>query len=235
MTEQQIDGVYYPGGITARVALMARQNMYRLFEREMRPGPNTTILDVGVSDTESVETNLIERIYPHKANITAAGIGSAAGFEASHPDIRYVPIAPGAAMPFADKHFDVVCSNAVLEHVGGAPQRAAFIKELMRVGEALFLTIPHRWFPIEHHTATPLLHFHPSSFRAYCRASGKAYWAEPANLDFLDRRLLLSEWPDQNAPRIAWTGLWLGPWSSNLAVIWRDSSPAREGRGQGVG
>lgn len=218
---EQIDGVYYPGGITAQVSLAARKAMYRLFEREIRPTAATKLLDVGVSDTESVETNVVERLYPHKHNITAAGIGSAEGFEASHPDIPFVPIAPGAPLPFADGAFDVVCSNAVLEHVGGPAERRAFLLELMRVGNALFLTIPHRWFPIEHHTATPLLHFHPQSFRAYCRSNDKAYWADPTHLDFLDRRLVLAEWPAETAPRVVWTGLWLGPWSSNLAIIWK--------------
>src|SRR5262245_4353944 len=222
----QIDGVYYPGGLTARVSLYARQAMYRLFEKTMKPTPETTLLDVGAADVESLETNIVERLYPYKHNITAAGIGSAQGFAASHPDIRFVPIEPGALLPFADKSFDIVCSNAVLEHVGGSVQRQAFLRELMRVGRSLFLTIPHRWFPVEHHTATPLLHFHPPLFRAFCRAANKAYWAEPAHLDFLDGRRILAEWPGASPPRVIWTGLWLGPFSSNLAVVWREPGRA---------
>lgn len=217
----QIDGVYYPGGITAQVSLFARRAMYRLFEREMAPGANTKLLDVGVSDTESVETNILERLYPYPQNITAAGIGSAESFAVSHPGVPFIPIEPGGALPFADKQFDIVCSNAVLEHVGGVAERRFFLSELIRVGKGLFLTIPHRWFPIEHHTATPLLHFHPPSFRSYCRGMGKEYWADPAHLEFLDRRQVLAEWPDARPPRVAWTGLWLGPWSSNLAIVWR--------------
>jgi SAM-dependent methyltransferase len=138
---------------------------------------------------------------------------------ARYPGVRYVRIAAGAPLPFADGAFDVAHSNAVLEHVGGPDARRAFVRELLRVGRRLFLTVPNRWFPVEHHTALPLLHFHPPLFRAACRRLGRASWADPSELDFLDRGLLRREWPADRPVRIVMAGLPLGPFSSNIAVI----------------
>src|SRR5947208_15220808 len=64
-------------------------------------------------------------------------------------------------MPFPDKHFDIVFSNAVVERAGNSEDQAAFISEACRVGRRVFITTPNRWFPVEHHTAVPLLHYLP--------------------------------------------------------------------------
>ena len=65
------------------------------------------------------------------------------------------------ALPFPDGAFDVVHSNAVIEHVGGRERQEAFVREALRVGRRVFLTTPNRWFPIEVHTRLPLVHWLP--------------------------------------------------------------------------
>ena len=67
-------------------------------------------------------------------------------------------------MPFADKAFDIAVSNAVLEHVGAEQHQAAFVRELSRVARRVFISVPNRYFPVEHHTAIPLLHFWKRGF-----------------------------------------------------------------------
>ena len=77
---------------------------------------------------------------------------------------------PGEPLPFRDGEFDVVFSNAVVEHVGSRTAQAAFVGELCRVGKSFFITTPNRWFPVEHHTGLPLLHYLPASvFRSLLR------------------------------------------------------------------
>ena len=73
------------------------------------------------------------------------------------------------ALPFADGSFDVVFSNAVIEHVGDIDRQRLFVAEALRVGRRVFLTTPNRWFPIEVHTRLPLVHWLPE------RAAGRAY------------------------------------------------------------
>ncbi len=60
----------------------------------------------------------------------------------------------GLALPFDDDSFDLVYSNAVIEHVGQEPEQRQFAAEHARVGKHWILTTPNRLFPIESHTMT---------------------------------------------------------------------------------
>jgi SAM-dependent methyltransferase len=83
----------------------------------------------------------------------------------------------GRTLPFANQQFDIVWSNAVLEHVGDRSAQLQFIRELRRVGKHGYLTTPNRYFPIEVHTRMFLLHLLPKSwFDWILRRVGKS-WA----------------------------------------------------------
>lgn len=218
-----VDAIYYRDagslagarGISAR----ARAAMYGLFVRELRPTAATTILDVGVSDEEGPETNMLEKQHPWPGKIVCAGLGDGRELRKSYPGLSYVRIDGSKALPFDDKAFDVGWSNAVLEHVGGSEQRAAFLRELIRVSRSIFITVPNRWFPVEHHTGIPFLHWNSGLFRSLLRGTRLGHWADPANMDFLSRGMLLDEWPADTPVDVFYTGLHLGPFSSNLALV----------------
>lgn len=73
----------------------------------------------------------------------------------------------GRALPFRDGAFDLVFSNSVIEHVGDAASQRRFAGEVARVGRAYWVQTPNRWFPVEQHLLTPLVHWLP---RAWQRA-----------------------------------------------------------------
>jgi hypothetical protein len=58
-----VDAIYYRDAgrfsMAREISARARAAMYRLFVRELQPTPNTTILDLGVSDEEGPETNML--------------------------------------------------------------------------------------------------------------------------------------------------------------------------------
>ena len=225
------DTVYYADGLkrpfAGRVLHAARSRMHELFLREMQPAPADTILDIGVSTDENEHSNFLEKLYPHRHMITAAGIGAPEAFLAAFPDCRYVRIAPGAPLPFADQSFDIAYSNAVLEHVGDAARRKAFIAEARRVARRVFLLVPNRWFPVEHHTGLPFLHYAPGVFRRFLRGSRFDYWTYVDNLDFLSAGSLRREIGDGEGVRAFHTGIPLGPASSNVALVWDSPTPQR--------
>src|SRR5258708_6804265 len=43
--------------------------------------------------------------------------------------------------------FDVVFSNSVIEHVGGAERQRLFAAECVRCGHGYFVQTPNKWFP----------------------------------------------------------------------------------------
>jgi SAM-dependent methyltransferase len=151
------------------VSLRSRRRKLRLLLEELRPDADTTVLDVGVDEVgfggEGGETgcgthNAFEELYPWPGRITALGLHDGAGFRAAYPAIPYVQ-GDACALPFPDGSFDVVHSNAVIEHVGGRERQALFVREAIRVGRRVFLTTPNRRFPVELHTGLPLVHLLP--------------------------------------------------------------------------
>ena len=173
--------------------------MFRRFVIALAPTPTMCILDVGVtSDTQQQESNYFERFYPYPAQITVVGTEDGSHLTEQYPGLRYRRVEPGRPLPFATNQFDIVFSSAVLEHTGSRSSQAAFLQEVCRVGKRFFVTTPNRWFPIEHHTGLPFLHFLPTgAYRAILGATSYRYWADEARLNILTagalRRILPPE------------------------------------------
>lgn len=66
--------------------------------------------------------------------------------------------ADALALPFADKSFELVLSNSVIEHV---PDHARFAAEMIRVGKGLYCQTPSKWFPVEPHYLGLFVHWLP--------------------------------------------------------------------------
>ncbi len=168
---------------------------------------------MGVSDVVNDGANLLERHHPHRGRITAAGLGPGEGFAEVYGLARYVQIEPHARLPFPDKAFDIAASNAVIEHVGGRENQLAFVAELCRVARQVFLSAPNRYFPVEHHTAVPVLHYWRPTFAAACRVLGKTEWLDPQQLTLMSHGDLQRLCPEG---RVGSTGLRMGVFSSNM-------------------
>jgi SAM-dependent methyltransferase len=156
------------------VSLRSRKRKLRLFLDELRPTAETTVLDIGADELAFGEgdgcgtLNFFEELYPWPERITALGLQDGSRFRARYPHIEYVQ-GDACALPFDDDAFDIVFSNAVIEHVGGHERQRRFVSEAVRVGRRVFLTTPNRAFPLEVHTRLPFVHWLPDSLshRAY--------------------------------------------------------------------
>jgi SAM-dependent methyltransferase len=180
------------------ISLRSRERKLELFLDELRPTPETTVLDVGADELGFGDgagcgtLNFFEERYPWPERITALGLHDGAGFRARYPDIPYVQ-GDACALPFGDGAFDVVFSNAVLEHVGGRERQRRFVSEALRVGRRVFVTTPNRRFPIEVHTRLPLVHWLPDAIsHPVYRTLGKDGALE---IDLLTRRSLATLFP----------------------------------------
>jgi hypothetical protein len=222
----QDDGsVYYRDSgkipFASRLSYRARSKMFRLFMDFVHPGPETKVLDVGVtSDERNRESNYFEQMYPYPGNITCVGTEDGKVLEERYPGLSYRRVCSGEPLPFPDAAFDVVFSNAVVEHVGSRSAQASFVRELCRVGRLVFVTTPDRRFPVEHHTGLPLLHYLPAPlFRSVLRHTRFRYWAEESNLNILTARSLARLFPATAAVEVRSVRLAGVP--SNLAAFAR--------------
>jgi len=164
-------------GLADAISIRSRRRKLGLFLELMRPDAQSTVLDVGVDEISLGESggqsgctthNFLEERYPWPERLTALGLHDGERFRERYPQIAYVR-GDACALPFPDSSFDIVHSNAVIEHVGGRELQATFVREALRVGRRVFLTTPNRWFPVEVHTKLPLVHWLPD------RAAGRVY------------------------------------------------------------
>jgi SAM-dependent methyltransferase len=180
------------------ISLRSRKRKLRLLLDELQPTAETSVLDVGADELGFGEgdgcgtLNFLEEMYPWPDRITALGLQDGVGFRSRYPHIPYVQ-GDACALPFADCEFDIVFSNAVIEHVGDRSRQRLFVSEALRVGRRVFLTTPNRRFPIEVHTRLPLVHWLPDrvSHRAY-RATGRGFATE---IHLLSKQALESLFP----------------------------------------
>jgi hypothetical protein len=148
----------------SQVSMRSREQKLRLFLELLEPGPETTVVDVGVTDApfgSGSSDNFFEALYPWPERITAVGVTELDRFQAAFPNVRAVR-ADGRGLPFADGEFDIAFSNAVVEHVaGGREGQRQFVHELCRVARRVFVTTPNSHFPLEVHSLVPFAHWLP--------------------------------------------------------------------------
>lgn len=134
----------------------------------------STVLDVGVSGAriDETELNCFLRRYPRNpSTYTGLGVEDLSELRKAFPAFRFVEY-EGGIMPFANRQFDWVFSNAVIEHVGDDAQQLMFVDEMLRVSRAVYFTTPNRWFPVETHSGQLLLHWHREAFDQWATRRG---------------------------------------------------------------
>jgi Methyltransferase domain len=136
-----------------------RQNRMKLFLEKFTLTPQTTILDVGgfsgfwMDAAISSKITILRPEGPEKLpdqcppNITS--------IQGDGCDLRQ----------HADKSFDLVFSNSVIEHVGGIEKQRMFANEALRIGRGVWMQTPAAEFPVEPHLLTPFYHWLPRSWQ----------------------------------------------------------------------
>jgi len=66
---------------------------------------------------------------------------------------------------FADRSFDVVFSNSVIEHLFTFENQRRMASEVQRVGKCFWVQSPNFWFPLEPHFDVPGWHWMPVNLR----------------------------------------------------------------------
>ena len=140
-----------------RFSVASRRRKGAFIVGYMRQRSLRSVLLVGSGGSWAEESHIVE----------SAVVGAASSVVAcdlhTHIDAPWLYVRGDALrLPFRRKAFDLVVSNAVIEHVGDEAAQRQFVAEHLRVGRHLVITTPNRWFPVESHTRTALLHWLPA-------------------------------------------------------------------------
>jgi len=147
----------------SKLSSVSRRRKYELFQQVMKPTEQMRVLDVGAqSDSPGAEALQLVDVYPWTSRISALNLlpEHIENIRRRHPDVD-ARVGDARELPWPDKHFDLVYSNAVIEHVGNFEDQRRMASEIMRVGKRWFVTTPNRWYPFEFHLRLPFVTWLP--------------------------------------------------------------------------
>ncbi len=148
-----------PQSLSSRMRQRRIQHVATLIEQVSASRGHVSILDVG--GEELYWTPLEKLLQSGNTSITILNLIRRG--EDNGPFTHV--IGNGCALPYADRSFDIVHSNSVIEHVGGWDEMRAFARETRRVGSAYFVQTPAFGFPLEPHFGLIGFHWLPRSVR----------------------------------------------------------------------
>lgn len=146
-----------------RLSYISRQRKLELFYKTMTPSEQTKVLDVGAEVNPHGDRGLqLIDSYPWKSNLSAINLSleHISSIKRHYPEID-ARVGDACQLPWPDKYFDIVYSNAVIEHLGHLKRQKKMADEIVRVGKRWFVTSPNRRYPFEFHMRLPLVTWLP--------------------------------------------------------------------------
>lgn len=145
--------------IFERLSARSRAAKLAMLGQLIGTNPAPRVLDLG-GQVESARPLL--ELLPEGARVVVVNVTAD---EIRRTRAEGLPVRPvvgdARTLPFPDRAFDLVYSNAVIEHLGSEAAQYEMAGEIQRVGRTWFVTTPNRWFPFEFHTRLPLVSWLP--------------------------------------------------------------------------
>ena len=146
-------------------------------------------LDIGAtSDCILKSSNIWHKLVPSNILIDVLSDQRAVNLHA-HDRVRNWYVGSAIQLPFSDESYEIVISNATLEHVGSKDNQIRMLREVFRVSSKYVLvSTPDRKHPIEFHSRLPFIHMLPRSiWRKLLKYLGMNFLASEDNLNLLSR------------------------------------------------
>ena len=143
-------------------------------------------------DTILLSIHVLENTK-NNVNITCISNQDCRILKEKYPNVRDFVIGDGKKTKFLDNSFDIVHSNATIEHVGSFTNQSMFIQECIRISKKfVFIQTPNRYYPIDFHTAIPLIHWLPKKIhRKILSLIGLKFYSLEENLNLMSKKDIL--------------------------------------------
>ena len=176
--------------LTSEIIYYYRIKFYNIFKKKVNYSKNSTILDIGTTPVFNNFENILLHLYPWKNRITCFSNQDCSILKKYFNGIKIIQ--GDARIKKINKKYDVVFSNATIEHVGNTQSQISFLKNLNHLSKKfIFLVTPNRFFPIEFHTKLFLINLFPSFiFRKILKIFGDNFFSLEENLNLLTYKKL---------------------------------------------
>ena len=170
-----------------------REKILKIFFNEIHYNNEKSLLDVGTTSSSDKNHNLILQKTLNNKNITCISNQDCNFLKKKFPNVKEFIIADGCNNQLDDNTYDIVYSNATIEHVGSYNNQKLFISECLRVAKKnIFITTPNRYFPLDFHTKIPFIHMLPKPIhRKILNLFGYSFVAKEKNLNLLSKNDLI--------------------------------------------
>jgi ubiquinone/menaquinone biosynthesis C-methylase UbiE len=177
--------------IAKPIHVRLRSQKVKLFRQHLS-GAGLTLLDVGGG--AGIDGEFLQ-LYSQFSKVATANLEPSFRGLGGLPVLRIV--ADARELPFADKSFDWVFSNAVIEHVGDWADQERFAQEIRRVASrGYFISTPNRHFPLEPHTLLPCYQFLPVGVQCRVVRYSPGYLREYEKINLLSAAQMRMLFPE---------------------------------------
>ena len=170
-----------------KITLNTRNEFFNLFLININYSKDKSIIDIGSTPSIDKEHNIFLESIKDNPNVACLSNQNCRILQKKYKNIKKVIIGDALNTILEDNSFDIVHSNATIEHVGSFENQVSFVKEMLRISkESVFIQTPNRLYPIDFHTILPFIHWLPKKIhRKILKFLKLNFYSKEENLNLL--------------------------------------------------
>ncbi len=178
--------------IFQNIILNSRNNFFELFIVYNHYSKDKSIIDIGCTPSIDKEQNTFLEKIKDNTNVTCLSNQDCTILQKKYKNIEKVIIGDGKNTMLKNNSFDIVHSNATIEHVGSFEDQILFVREMYRIAkESVFIQTPNRFYPVDFHTVLPFIHWLPKKIhREFLKFIKLDFYSKEENLNLLTKKEL---------------------------------------------
>ena len=179
--------------IFQKITLNARNDFFNLFLVNNNYSKYNSVIDIGSTPSTDKEQNTFLENTKDNQNVTCLSNQDCRILKKKFKNIKNVIIGNANNTLLEKNSFEIVHSNATIEHVGSFENQVSFVREMIKISkESVFIQTPNRFYPIDFHTILPFIHWLPKKIhRKILSLIGLQYLDKEENLNLLNTNNLI--------------------------------------------
>ena len=180
--------------IFKKIAYNVRNDFFNILKKNTKYSSKKSIIDIGTTPIlDDVQNVILSKIKSNK-NVTCLSNLNCKILLKKYPNIKNILTRDGRNNNLPNNSFDIVHSNATIEHVGSRKKQLLFIRECFRISKKyIFIQTPNRFYPLEFHTIIPFIHWLPKNIhRKILKIIGLKFYSLEKNLNLVSKKDLIN-------------------------------------------